>query len=334
VSMLFASTYPEKVLALVLCMTTARWTSDVDFPCGALMERNIDWGLELVDNDGWGQGRTLWVFGRSLRDDPRACATMGKWERMATSPGGARALLELDRGIDVRPVLSAITAPTLVIHRSQDDAIDREASRYLVEHIVDARYFEQPGEHLFALGDFEAIADQVEEFLTRARPRAEPDRVLATVLFTDIVGSTHQAAQLGDRRWRDLLDAHHAVVRKHLELYRGDEVNTAGDGFLASFDGTARAIRCACAVRNEVRSLGIEIRAGLHTGEVERRGTDLAGIAVHIGARVAAAASSGEVLASRTVKDLVVGSDIEFADRGEHELKGVPGTWRLYAVAS
>jgi class 3 adenylate cyclase len=208
-----------------------------------------------------------------------------------------------------------------------------EGARFLAERIHGARLVELPGaDHLPFVGDQDAILDEIEEFLTGVRRGAEPDRVLATVLFTDIVASTERAVKLGDREWRDLLEIHHTLVRRELERWRGIEVGTAGDGFLATFDGPARAIRCACAVRDSVRTLGLEIRAGLHTGECEVRGDTVAGIAVHIGARVSAHAGPGEVLVSSTVRDLVAGSGIEFEERGEHELKGVPGQWRLYAV--
>jgi class 3 adenylate cyclase len=208
-----------------------------------------------------------------------------------------------------------------------------EGSRYMAERIEGARYVELPGEdHLPFLGDQDEILDEIEEFLTGVRRGPEPDRVLATVLITDIVGSTETAAALGDRRWRELLQAHHAAVRRELERFRGREVDTAGDGVLATFDGPARAIRCAIAIRDVVEAIGLSIRAGLHTGECEMHGSGIAGIAVHMGARVAASAGSGEVLVSSTVKDLVAGSGIEFEDRGVHELKGVPGEWRLYAV--
>jgi class 3 adenylate cyclase len=220
-----------------------------------------------------------------------------------------------------------------VLHRSGDLDTSIEEGRYLAAHIPGARLVELLGaDHLPWAGDQDAILEEVEEFLTGVRPVAEPDRVLATVLFTDIVGSTDHAAELGDRRWRDVLVGHHGIVRRQLDRFRGREVKTVGDGFLATFDGPARGVRCACAIRDGLRSVGVSIRAGLHTGECELVGDDLAGIAVHIGARVAAKAQPEEVLVSSTVKDLVVGSGIEFADRGVHRLKGVPGEWRLHAV--
>jgi class 3 adenylate cyclase len=235
--------------------------------------------------------------------------------------------------IDVRPALETIAVPTLVVHRTGDRSLPVEGARYLADRIRGARLAELPGDdHLPFVGDQDAILDEIEEFLTGVRRGVETDRVLATVLFTDIVGSTDRAVQLGDRAWRDLLDSHHLAVRRELDRWRGTEVDTVGDGFLATFDGPARAIRCACAIRDSVRRLGLEVRAGLHTGECEVQGDTVAGIAVHIGARVSALAGAGEVLVSSTVKDLVAGSGIEFAERGEQELKGVPGRWRLYSV--
>ncbi len=236
---------------------------------------------------------------------------------------------------DVRPVLPSIQAPTLVLYRRGDRFAGKPYATYLAEHIRGANLVELPGDENFIIvGDSDADLDEIEEFLTGARHAVATDRVLATVVFTDIVGSTERAAELGDRRWRELLDAHDRAVRRQLERFRGREVNTVGDGFLATFDGSGRAIECACAIRDAVQALGIEVRAGLHTGEVEVRGNDIAGMAVHIGARVAASAGPNEVLVSGAVPPLVVGSGIEFNDRGEHELKGVPGTWRLYSVVA
>jgi class 3 adenylate cyclase len=236
--------------------------------------------------------------------------------------------------LDVRDVLPSIQAPTLVLHRTDDLDAKVEESRWIAARIPGAKYVELDGDaHTLWAGDTDAIVDEIEEFLTGVRRGPDPDRVLATVLFTDIVGSTERAAQLGDRRWRDLVDRHHDVVRRALERFQGREVDTAGDGFLATFDGPARAIRCACAARDAVRELGLEIRAGVHTGEVERAGDAIRGIAVHTGARVAAAAGPGQVLVSETVRALVAGSGIVFEERGEHELKGIPEPLRLYAVA-
>jgi len=235
--------------------------------------------------------------------------------------------------IDIRHVLPAIGVPTLILHRHGDRLIDVGSGRYMAGQIPGAKYVELPSEdHLPWVGDAEAALDEIEEFLTGVRHEPEPDRVLATVLFTDIVDSTKRAATLGDHRWRDLLETYHAVVRRHVERYRGREVDTAGDGFLATFDGPARAIHCACAIVQAVRPLGIEVRTGLHTGECELSGDRLSGIAVHIGARVVALAQPSEVLVSSTVKDLVAGAGIRFEDRGAHALKGVPDHWRLFAV--
>jgi class 3 adenylate cyclase len=243
------------------------------------------------------------------------------------------ALRRMNGQIDIRDTLSVIRVPTLVLHRSGDLDTSIEEGRYLAAHIPGARFVELPGaDHLPWAGNQDAILEEVEEFLTGVRPVAEPDRVLATVLFTDIVGSTEHAAELGDRHWRDVLVSHHGIVRRELDRFRDREVKTVGDGFLATFDGPARGVRCACAIRDGVRSVGVSIRAGLHTGECEFLENDVGGIAVHIGARVAAKAQSEEVLVSSTVKDLVVGSGIEFEDRGVHRLRGVPGEWRLYAV--
>jgi class 3 adenylate cyclase len=236
--------------------------------------------------------------------------------------------------IDISGILPTIRVPTLVIHRTEDVTINVEGGRYLAEHIPGARYLELPGtDHIPFVGDnADEIADAIEEFLTGARAPVTVDRVLATVLFTDIVGSTEKAAALGDRRWRDLLDNHHATIRRNLARFRGHEIKTTGDGILATFDGPARGVCCACAIADEIRPLGIEVRAGLHTGECEMIDDDVGGIAVHIGARVVSLAGAGEVLVSSTVKDLVAGSGLRFGDRGSRSLKGVPGEWRIFAV--
>lgn len=234
---------------------------------------------------------------------------------------------------DVRAVLPAIRVPTLVVHRRDDRGLSVEHGRYLASHILDAKYVELPGiDSLMWAGDQDAVVAEIQAFVTGVRPMPTPRRVLATVLFTDIVGSTRVAASMGDERWRALLDEHYRVARQQLERWGGHEVKTVGDGILATFDGPARAVRCSIAIRDAVRALGLDIRAGLHTGEIELETDDIAGIAVHIGARISALAQGGEVLVSGTVRDLVVGSGLEFEDRGAHEVKGVPREWRLFAV--
>ncbi len=260
----------------------------------------------------------------------------GRLERATASPGAILALNRANYEIDVRHLLPSIRVPTLVLHRVGDRTIPVACGRYLAEHIPGAKYVELPGDdHLLQAFDqdvLDLLIDEIEEFITGARHRPEPDRVLATVMFTDIVGSTDRAAELGDRQWRELLGNYFTAMRKELTTFKGREVSTAGDGLLATFDGPARAIRCACSMRERVRPLGLQVRAGLHTGECELIGEDVGGIAVHIGARVAGTAQPDEVLVSSTVKDLVAGSGLRFADRGTHNLKGVPGEWRLYAV--
>ena len=252
---------------------------------------------------------------------------------MSVSPAGIAALTAMNAEIDIRHILPAIRVPTLLLHSLHDAAIEFGASLYMAERIPGARLVELPGtDHLPWLSHADVVLGEIEEFLTGVRHAVEPNRVLATVLFTDIVGATERAAALGDRRWRDLLDGHNVVVRRELARYRGREIKTAGDGFFAAFDGPARAVRCACAISKGIQSLGLEVRAGLHTGECEIMGDDRGGIAVHIGARIAALAAPGEVLASSTVKDLVAGSGLNFRDHGAAKLKGVPGDWRLFSV--
>lgn len=254
-------------------------------------------------------------------------------ERLAASPGGIRSLLRILGEIDVRCVLPSVAVPTLVLH-AEGDNFPLEISRYLAEHIPGARWVELKGvDHYPWFGSVEPVVAEIEEFLTGVRPQPEVDRVLATLLFTDIVDSTTRAGEMGDRRWRELLERHHAVVRRELQRFRGREVDTAGDGFLATFDGPARAVRCAAAIRDAIAGIGLSIRAGLHTGECELIDRGVGGIAVHLAARVAALAGSGEVLVSSTVKDLVAGSGLSFVDRGVHVLKGIPGEWRLFAAA-
>jgi class 3 adenylate cyclase len=328
-SILFAATYPERVTALVLYGTGARGSGAPDYECGYGWERGL---LELgkIADEEWGQGRSLAQFASEMAEIPSMRQMWGRWERLGASPRGAKQLTEMVLDIDVRPILETLQVPTLVVHHTGDRAIPVESGRYLASHIPRARYWEQPGEHLF--GDVDALVGEIEEFLTGARPARVRDRVLATVMFTDMVSSTERTARLGDRAFGDLLDRFRAVVRDQLQDHRGREVDTRGDDFLATFDGPARAIRCARAIGDAARTLGVDVRSGLHTGEIELRSDGVGGIAVNIGARVSGLAEPGEVLASRTVVDLVAGSGLEFDDRGEHELKGVPGTWRLFAA--
>jgi pimeloyl-ACP methyl ester carboxylesterase len=327
---LFAATHPERSAGLILCNTFARILVAEDHPWALEPER---WErlLEVIEAR-WGSGLTAELFARSRASDEAFRRAWGRFERRAVSPGAMRKILAMAKDTDVRQVLGSIRVPTLVIHR-RDDPIPVEGGRYLARHIPGARLVEVPGEDHFPwVGDTEAILGEVEHFVTGARRGAEPDRILATVLFTDIVDSTRHVAERGDRDWRELLTQFQAATRRELERFRGREVDTAGDGFFATFDGPARAIRCACATRLAVAPLGIQIRAGLHTGECELIGDKVGGIAVHLGARVCAAARPDEVLVSSTVKDLVAGSGLRFAERGSHLLKGVPGEWRLYAV--
>jgi class 3 adenylate cyclase len=274
------------------------------------------------------------LYAPTVANDRAMVQWFARIERAGASPGSMLALFRANHETDVRRILDVIQVPTLILHRAGDRIVQVAAGRYLAEMIPGARYRELPGvdHHILDQETMDLLADEIEEFITGARHRPAPDRVLATVMFTDIVGSTERAAQLGDRRWRDLLESFYQVMRKELNAFHGKEVDTAGDGMLATFDGPARAIRCACAAREKVRQLGLDTRIGLHTGECELIGDRVSGIAVHIGARVASNANPAEVLVSSTVKDLVAGSGIQFVDRGMHALKGVPGDWRLFVV--
>jgi len=332
-SMLYAASHPERVSALVLFNSYARFLKGPDYPCG-LPHEKADRFLAAV-RETWATMAAVEYLAPSMVANEGWSRWYMRSARLSTSPNAAVSAMRNLLDTRVPHVLPSIQAPTLVVHRRGDRHVRVEHGRYLAEHIRGAQYRELDGEdHLFFAGDTDALADEIEEFLTGVRPVAVTDRVLATVLFTDIVDSSTRAAQLGDRAWRKLLDAHDAVVRTQLERFRGREVNTTGDGFLATFDGPARAIHCAKELTSGLRALDLAIRAGVHTGEVEVRGDDIGGIAVHTGARVAALARAGEVLVSSTVKDLVAGSGIAFESRGEHELKGVPGSWKLFAVTS
>jgi len=332
-SAMFAATHPERVTHLVLYATFARVVAGEGYEWAPTREQR---SARLGDMfDTWGTGARLPVFAPSLAGDKSMQRWMARFERGSAPPGIVRPFVEAMADLDVRSVLPSIRVPTLVMQRAHDPFLDIRHSEYLVEHIPCAKFVQLPGhDNLILSGDVDSLLDEVEEFITGERPsNRDPDRALATVMFTDIVGGTERAAEIGDRRWRDLLETHYGVIRNQIHRFQGREVKTMGDGFLATFDGPARAIRCATASTDAVRSLGLDIRAGLHTGEVEIMGDDVGGMAVHIGARVGAKADAGEVLVSGTVKDLVVGSGFEFADRGSHELKGVPGEWRLFAVA-
>jgi pimeloyl-ACP methyl ester carboxylesterase len=330
---LFAATYPQRTTAVVLYGEYARMAWAPDYPWGFTLEQH-ERLLQRID-EGWGTGDVLKYFAPDSKGDERLREWWARLERQAASPGTAMALLRMAYEIDARSILPTVSVPTLVVHRSGDRLVPVEHGRYVAEHIRGAKYVELPGrDHLYWTGDAEVLLGEVQEFLTGVRPSAELDRVLATVLFTDIVGSSERAAELGDRRWRDLLENYYGLVRRQLERFRGREIDTAGDGLFATFDGPARAIRCASAVTAGTRQLGIEVRAGVHTGECEVIGDKVGGIAVHTGARVAAMANAGEVLVSHTVKDLVAGSGIRFEDRGAHALKGIPGEWRLFAALS
>jgi DNA-binding SARP family transcriptional activator/class 3 adenylate cyclase len=332
-SILLATTYPDRVSALILAATMARATPAPDYPCG---ERTLMFAETLgqLINEGWGEGRSVEWFAPELAHSRSARANIARWERMSVSPGALAVYLSLLPMMDVRAVLPAVRVPTLVIHRSGDVVLDIYHARYLAEHIAGARLIERPGGNHILWSDAGPLADEIEAFIAGAKVEADLDRVLTTVLFTDIVGSTERAGALGDRLWSELLDRHDELARRALEGYRGRLVKTTGDGLLATFDGPARAVRCARAIGEAVRPLGLEIRAGVHTGEVERRGDDVGGIAVHIGQRISSLAGPGQVLASGTVHDLVFGSGIEFEAKGSRALKGVPGRWRIYAVRS
>jgi len=332
VAMLFAATYPARTSGLVLVDAYALLVSDDSYE---------GWDREGLDvvltgfEDFWGTGAPGWVemVAPSHAESEEFREQLARLERQSVSPGAAAAMQLVIGHLDVRPILQAISAPTLVLAHRDNLYMPAHFGRYLAEHIPAATMIELEGaDHLYWVGDADATLDEIEQFATGTRTPPRAERVLATVLFTDIAGSTRLAAELGDQRWGQVLEHHHELVRRQLERFRGHEVKVMGDGFLATFDGPARAIACACAIRDATRQVGLGVRAGLHTGEIEIGGSDIAGLAVHIGQRVSSLAEPGEVLVSRTVVDLVVGSGMQFADRGEHQLKGVPGQWRIFAV--
>jgi class 3 adenylate cyclase len=330
-AMVFAASAPERVRSLVLFATFARTVAGDDYPAGwAESERTTSMSA-MVEH--WGDGSIFTRFAAGHGDEPAVREWLGRVQRMALGPGEAAAAAEFNRRLDVRHVLGTIRVPTLLLHRTDDHGIDVRHSRYLAEHIPGARLIELEGKDTLPfLGDAESVIGEVEEFLTGDRRPPDLDRVLATVLFTDIVGSTVRAAALGDGPWRNLLAEHDRIVRACLSRHRGREIKSVGDGFVAVFDGPARAVRAARSIVSELTALGLDVRAGLHTGEVEMVGDDVAGLAVHIAARVMGEAAPGRVLASSTVRDLVVGSGLRFEDRGRHELRGVPGEWGLWEV--
>jgi pimeloyl-ACP methyl ester carboxylesterase len=327
--MLFAATYPERCTGLILAGS---------YDCRARTDAE-PWGFTPKQFDAWigsirqDWGGTVGIEARapSMAADPAFREWWARWGRLGASPQAAEMIVAMLRDIDVRHVLPSIRAPTLILHAVRDAVVDVRHARHLAQHIAGARLVELPGpDHISWLADADMVLAEIGEFLTGARPVTEPDRLLATVLFTDIVKSTEKAASLGDRRWHDLLDRHNMLIRQEITRWRGREVATQGDGFLALFDGPARAVRCAQSVVNSMRSVGLEVRCGLHCGECETIGDNVGGIAVHIGARVAALAEANEVLVSSTVKDLVAGSGLRFTPLGERELRGVPGEWRIF----
>jgi len=331
-AVLFAATYAERAIALVTFAIFAKRVWSPDYPWAPTPEERARF-FKVIEKD-WDGEMDLEALAPSAAGDPEFMRRLMRYLRRSASPGAALALARMNTDIDVRAVLPAIGVPTLVMHRRGDADSNVEEGRWIAEQIPGARFVELDGaDHLPHVGDQDAVLDEIEEFLTGVRPTRPPDRVLATLLFTDIVGSTQKVAEVGDRAWNDLLARHHRLVRAQLARFRGREVDTTGDGVFATFDGPARAVRCAAAIVAGDRSVGLEVRAGVHTGEIEQSDAGVRGIAVHTGARIAAAAQPGEVLVSSTVKDIVAGSGLAFADRGERELPGVPGSWRLFAAA-
>jgi pimeloyl-ACP methyl ester carboxylesterase len=333
-SMLFAASFPERTVALLLCGAEVKEDITEDWPWGESTREEFEESMATVAERWSRRPASLKAFVPSRGDDPSLLDWYVRLKVQSASPAAAEAFMRMAHDIDVRDVAPAIRVPTLILHSEGDRICHVENARFLARTIPDSRYVELPGaDHLVFAELADTALAEIREFLTGVREAPDPDRVLATVLFTDLVGSTEQARGLGDRRWRELLEAHHAAVRRELVRFGGREIDTAGDGFLAAFDGPARAIRCAGAVVDSVSGLGLQIRAGVHTGECEVHGDKLAGLAVHVGARVAAQASAGEVLVSNTVQDLIAGSGIELEDRGLFALKGLDGQRRLYAVA-
>jgi pimeloyl-ACP methyl ester carboxylesterase len=332
-SLLFAASHPERTTALVLYGASPKFSSSPDWEWGWSADE-ITARLDEIERD-WGDAALISLFAPNQVDNEAVRYAWGRFQRTGASPAMGRAVYEALCELDCREVLSAIGVPTLILHPTGDRVASVKAARYMAQRIPGAQMVEFPSDdHLLVMLDPDPIVDEIEQFLTGVRHEAQSNRVLATVMFTDIVGSTVRAAELGDQRWRDLLATHDAAVRRELKRFEGREVKTMGDGFFATFAAPSRAIACACALRDAVHQFGIDVRVGLHTGECEIMGADVGGLAVHTGARVAAHAGAGEVLVSSTVKDLVAGGRIGFVDRGTHELKGVPGEWRLFAVTA
>jgi class 3 adenylate cyclase/pimeloyl-ACP methyl ester carboxylesterase len=330
-ALLFGAAHPERTRALVLLGVYARITACPDYPDGTPPEQLYQFAEYLEPR--WGTGVGLGAWAPSVAPDSAARESFARLQRLAASPGAAMALMSSYLDIDVRAALPLVNAPTLVMHRTGDRMVPLAHGQYVAEHIEGARLIELPGtDHFWWTEGIDQIIDETEEFLTGARSVPEPDRVLASVLFTDIVDSTRQAADLGDRGWRLLLNRHDALAERQVERYGGRLIKSTGDGVLAMFDGPARSVRCAREISDGAHALGVELRAGVHTGEVELRGDDIAGLGVSIASRIEGLAQPGEVLVSRTVTDLVAGSGLDFDDRGEHDLKGVPGHWQLFAA--
>jgi pimeloyl-ACP methyl ester carboxylesterase len=331
-SILFAATHPDRTAGLITFGAFAKRIRAHDYPWAPPLEERLKW-VESVERD-WARSSDIGTLAPTLRNDKQLLEWWSAYRRRSASPGGARALALLNTYIDLRAVLPAVAVPTLIINRRGDADCDIGNARYLAARIPGARLVELDGEdHLPWVGDSEAVLAEIEEFVTGSRPLPEADRFLATVMFTDIVDSTRTAAGLGDHAWRDLVERHHDLVRRELRRHRGEEQDTAGDGFFATFDGPARAVRCALAIRDAVGGLGLQIRAGVHTGELERIAGKAGGIAAIVGARIRELAEPGDVLVSSTVRDLVSGSGLRFADRGVHALKGVPDPWHVFVAS-
>ena len=330
-SLMFAAAHPERTTALVLYGASPKFSASPEWEWG-WSEEDIAEFLDDIDKN-WGEPALINLFGPSQADNEAILYAWGKYQRMGASPAMARAVLEALCQLDCREILSSISAPTLILHPTDERVAHVKAARWMAQRIPGAQMVEFPStDHLMIMYDPDPCLDEIEQFLTGVRHDTRSNRILATVMFTDIVGSTVRAAQMGDHRWRDLLATHDATVRRELKRFDGREVKTTGDGFFATFSAPSRAISCACATRDAVGQLGIDVRIGVHTGECELMGSDVGGLAVHTGARVAALAEAREILVSSTVKDLVAGSRIDFVERGTHELKGIPGEWRLFAV--